>query len=334
MRAAADEAARSVIALYCRPLFGIPGTNLCALQRPAAPRIRWTYWWQAHFVDCLVDALRRGSSEASPALFDAQLRGMWLMQGLRFRNRYYDDMAWLALAAQRGGRTIASLEPVLRRAISEQWGGGAFWSVEHEFKNTPATAPISLYLARLGDHDTARRLTHWLTDRLADPDTGLFRDGMRLGPDGTLNIEGHLFTYNQGPVLGTWLELGDDESLAAIETLVGAVADHLTLPGTRVLKTHGSGDGGLFTGILVRYLALVATDARPSSDTRQVAAELVIDTAENLWEGRVTRGWRHVPVTCFPQDTSIEHGEVGERVELSTQLQAWMSFEAAQQVRG
>lgn len=325
----AAEAARSVLTTFAQPLLAIPGTNLCAEQRPKAPRGHWNYWWQAHFLDCVVDARQRGCSIVPRQLFARQLRGMWLRQGLRLSNRFYDDMAWLALAAQRGGRVIAALEQQLRASITPRWGGGSFWTVEHEYKATAATGPISLYLARRGDHTLARELTGWLTSQLAHPDTGLLRDGIRL-KGGALVVEEPVFTYNQGPVMGTWLALGDDASLAAVATQVAAIAAHLTIDDTCVLRTHGEGDGALFTGILTRYLALAANDDRLPETTRQTAARLVLATADNLWAGRVVRGWRYTPVTCFPQDTSLHHGELPEQMQLASQLQAWMALEAAE----
>ena len=49
-------------------------------------------------------------------------------------------------------------------------------------------------------------------------------------------------------------------------------------------STHGDGDGGLFTGILVRYLALAARSPALPSATREVAARLVRDNAHLLWD--------------------------------------------------
>ena len=53
-------------------------------------------------------------------------------------------------------------------------------------------------------------------------------------------------------------------------------------PDHRVLRTHGDGDGGLFSGILARYLALAAHSPALADGARQVARELVRGTAEAL----------------------------------------------------
>ncbi|MBB1515070.1 glycosyl hydrolase [Tessaracoccus sp. MC1679] len=322
----ADEAARSVLALFGRRLFGLPGTHLAVTARPGPPPRPWHYWWQAHLLDCMVDAHARGSATVPGRLIGRHLRGIRLRNWGRLPNRFYDDMAWLALAAHRAGRRTPSLDRALREALTDDLGGGAFWSLDRDFKNTAATGPIALHLARTGNILEASRLHDWLRANLADPRTGLFQDGLRLTPDGPAMVP-HVFTYNQGPVLGTMLELGRlDEAASHIE----AVATHLTHPGSRILRTHGDGDGGLFTGILTRYLALAAGDTRLPAESRREASGLVNAFADALWQGRDTRGWRGTAVTLFPVDTS-PHGAVpvAHTVELATQLQAWMAFEAA-----
>lgn len=328
----ADEAARSVVEVFGQRVFGwVPGTHLGAAARPGVGDGEWHYWWQAHFLDCLLDASERGSPAVSRALPVRHYRGIWLRNGMRFRNGYFDDMAWLALACQRAGLRRGRLGAELRSAVSDEWGGGAYWHRKRDFKNSAATGPIALYLARSGDLESARALVVWLQTHLRDPHTGLLRDGWRLegGPQPVLVP--HVFTYNQGPALGALLELGDEESLAEAARLVGDVARHLVHAGTSALITHGSGDGGLFTGILTRYLELAARDARLPSSARRQASALVSATAEALWQGRQVRRWRGRPVTVFPGDTG--DAPVPHRVELSTQLQAWMALEAAVRIR-
>ncbi|MHA6512562.1 glycoside hydrolase family 76 protein [Tessaracoccus sp. Z1128] len=330
----ADEAARSVLALFGGRWAGVPFTYLAATARPGRSSGPWHYWWQAHLLDCLVDARRRGSSMVDERLIGSQIRGIRLRNGGRLRNRYFDDMAWLALAAQRAGRPARGLDRVLRSAITDDWGGGAFWSLDRDVKNTAATGPIALYLARTGHLDEASRLLDWLHEHLADPASGLFRDGLRLAgphPRERVDLVPHVFTYNQGPVLGLMLALGRlDEAVRHVD----AVAAHLTHPGIRLLRTHGAGDGGLFTGILTRYLALAARDTRLPQHTRSTASLLTSDFGGALWAGRGTRGWRGGDVTVFPQDTSpTETAVVGHTVELAAQLQAWMALEAAATLR-
>ena len=59
------------------------------------------------------------------------------------------------------------------------------------------------------------------------------------------------------------LELGGEPNLRRAAELIRATSLHLVNDGGTgpLLRTHGSGDGGLFKGILVRYLAELAKEA-------------------------------------------------------------------------
>ena len=96
-----------------------------------------------------------------------------------------------------------------------------------------------------------------------------------------------------------------------------------------VARTEGGADSGLFTGILLRYLAVVAVTAELPDRTRDLAAAMVRATAEAFWQGRrtVTSG-RGRPCLVLPTRTDGRPDPEGP-VELSTQLQAWMALEAA-----
>jgi predicted alpha-1,6-mannanase (GH76 family) len=372
----ADQAACSVTRFFGQRLFFLPGTHIGAIERPsgglndlARP---WHYWWQAQYLDCLVDAGRRearaggrsgamsdGESRPSAAKLAMRLvTGIRLRNAYRFVNNYFDDMAWLALATGRlqelagdtgspaGRRNARALETLARQfdsACTDDLGGGTFWSKKRDFKNTPATAPVALFYARQGQPAKAQALLDWLDARLYDPDQGLYQDGLRISDGGRVVLESAVYTYNQGPVLGTLLELGGTANLERAASLVAAVARTLTrpaaLPGRNaaVLRCEGHGDGGLFTGILARYLALAAVDARLPGRTRAAAQALVNDTAEAFWEGRrivpatepLARRGSGLVFSALPELPAGVSYAAGSAVELSTQLQAWMVLEAA-----
>ncbi|HET9347524.1 MAG TPA: glycoside hydrolase family 76 protein, partial [Arthrobacter sp.] len=260
----ANEAARSVTRLFGQRLFFLPGTHIAAIVRPSG-RLKnlarpWHYWWQAHYVDCLVDTGRRelGTGGRPGARFDGADRpsagrlASRLVTGIRLRNlltvvnNYYDDMAWLALSTlrlehlardsrtkagrRRNARVLQSLTLQFDSASTDDLGGGTFWSKKRDFKNTPATAPVALYYARTGEAARAQALLDWLAARLFDPEQGLYRDGLRIAPGGDVVLESAIYTYNQGPVLGALLELGGQANLDRAAALVDAVARHLTRP--------------------------------------------------------------------------------------------------------
>ena len=374
--ARSDDAARSVTRHFGRRLLFLPGTHLAASVRPSTrfPGQPWNYWWQAHYVDCLVDTGLRelasgsrfdgGDYPSAGRLASRLVRTIRLRNFLRYVNSYYDDMAWLALAVlrldalaekahqpgrRRNARLQRSLSPQFESASTEHMGGGTFWSTTRDFKNTPATGPVALHFARSGKREQAQRLLDWLDATLFEPTRGLYLDGAWI-KEGKLVLAEEVYTYNQGPVLGALLELGGDGNLARAAALVDSVAEHLTVPGPPdgagklVLRGEGTGDGGLFTGILVRYLALAAGDVRLPAPTRATAGQLVLETAEELWAGRTVRtgaangtsakyddGW--LIFSKEPQRPAAETYPPGTAVELSTQLQAWMVLEAAARVR-
>lgn len=376
----ADEAARSVTRLFGQRLFFLPGTHIAAILRPSG-RLKnlsrpWHYWWQAHYLDCLVDAGRRelGSPGRPGAKFDGENRpsaghlASRLVTGIRLRNfltvvnNYYDDMAWLALATlrldklaedtrkhtgrERNAKVLQSLTLQFDSASTDELGGGTFWSTKRDFKNTPATAPVALYYARTGNRAKAQALLDWLDAKLYEPGQGLYRDGLRISGTGDVVLEETIYTYNQGPVLGALLELGGEANLERAAALVDAVARNLTHPApllgraAAVLRCEGTGDGGLFTGILVRYLALAAVDERLPAETRATSAALVNDTADALWEGRrilpaqdrLARPGSHLVFSDRTELPARRSYPEGAAVELSTQLQAWMVLEAAASV--
>ena len=240
----ADEAARSVTRLFGQRLFFLPGTHIAAIVRPSG-RVKnlarpWHYWWQAHYVDCLVDTGRRelGTEGRPGTRFDGENRpsagrlasqlvaGIRLRNFLTFVNNYYDDMAWLALSTlrleklaedsrkaagrRRNAKALQSLTLQFDSASTDDLGGGTFWSKKRDFKNTPATAPVALYYARTGKAAKAQALLDWLDARLFDPEQGMYQDGLRIAPGGDVVLESAIYTYNQGPVLGALLELGGD----------------------------------------------------------------------------------------------------------------------------
>lgn len=375
--ARADQAARSVTRMFGQRLFFLPGTHIAAIERPSG-RLKnlvrpWHYWWQAHYVDCLVDTGRRelargarfdgGNRPSAGRLASRLVTGIRLRNFLTVVNNYYDDMAWLALSTlrleklaeathkpgSRHERIRKSLTLQFDSASTDDLGGGTFWSTKRDFKNTPATAPVALYYARTGNTAKAQALVDWLHAKLFDPTHGMYQDGLRIGSNGEVVLEAAIYTYNQGPVLGALLELGGQPNLDRAAGLVDAIARHLTRPATlasgrtaAVLRCDGTGDGGLFTGILARYLALAAVDGRLPDRTRATAAALVTETAQALWEGRravdpaepLARQGAELVFSLFPETPASRAYPAGAAVELSTQLQAWMVLEAAAAVAG
>ncbi len=353
-RAASAEAA--IIARHFARLWGLPGTQLGVVGWPPTRRDRWfgswNYWWQAHLLDCLVDAQMRAPQPQRQKRIAAQLRGHHLRNIGRWTNSYYDDMAWLALAMERAGslagvqrhRALRTLTKQFTRAWMPEYGGGIPWRKQDRFFNAPANGPAGIFLARNGELRQAQMMADWIDETLIDPETHLVFDGIRDG-----SLVRALYTYCQGVVLGLETELAvrtkDDRHGPRVHRLVAAVAEHMAPGG--VIKVTGGGDGGLFNGVTIRYLALVAA-ALPGDSPEDVAARgtarhLVMTSAQSAWDFRQTVDglplfgvdWSSTAAVPAPEGGgghftggAVASSEVPER-DLSVQLSGWMLMEAA-----
>lgn len=341
MSAWAGRAAAAERAVHTRHLRWLPGLLDTRLGRPSWPgsgQLQWHYWWQAHLLDCMLDAYQRAPTQWRREAIAALVRGVRLRNLTSWVNNYYDDIAWLGLALQRtatltGLRKPGALDAIMRQLrFGRAPAGGMRWRVDDDFVNVPATGPAAIFYARRGNLGIATSLVDWMLEYLIDPDTGLIFDGARVNPDGSVrSIEPAIYSYCQGVLLGACVELGTATGAARwweqAESTVQAVAEHLTDGG--VLRGHGGGDGGLFTGILVRYLA-VAARALPDG---KVASRLVLDSAEAAWRNRGVADGGPVFGPEWTVPARPPAPGLPER-DLSVQLSGWMLLEAAAVLAG
>ncbi|MFF0149327.1 glycoside hydrolase family 76 protein [Amycolatopsis sulphurea] len=287
----------------------------------------WNYWWQAHLLDCLVDAQLRAPNPGRAQVIDRFVRSVHRRNFGTWVNEYYDDIAWLGLALQRVHAlklstvddALTAIDARLHEGWTDDLGGGIWWRRGDRFKNAPSNGPAAIFHARQGDATRARALTQWLTTTLVDPDTGLVRDGIRADSG---ELVKNIYTYCQGVYLGACLEQSEMDSAART---VRAVSVHLAPD--NVLRGQGGGDGGLFAAILARYLAL-AVPRLPDPESG-LARRIVLSSADACWQGAVvapggplfSAEWSR-PVPPLPL------GAVPER-DLSVQTGAWMLLEAA-----
>ena len=354
-RAASAEAA--IATRHLKKLWGLPGTQLGVVAWPAAAQQRrfgtWHYWWQAHLLDNLVDAQLRDPNPERLTSIARQIRGHRLRNLGSWVNDYYDDMAWLALALERAGRLPDVGRPKALEKLSEQFlnswvpedGGGIPWRKQDQFFNAPANGPAGLFLARYEDRlRRAQQMADWIDETLIDPETHLVFDGIKAG-----SLVRAQYTYCQGVVLGLETELAarteDPEHAERVHRLVAAVAEHMAPDG--VIKGAGGGDGGLFNGIVARYLALVVTTLPRSGPQDEKACEtatsVVLASAKAAWDNRQTA--EGLPVfgafwdrdaelpTAGTKDAEFVEGAVNSSAiperDLSVQLAGWMLMEAA-----
>jgi predicted alpha-1,6-mannanase (GH76 family) len=353
----AGSAEEAIAKRHLTKLWQLPGTQLGVCAWPSEPKFKrfqyWNYWWQAHLIDCLVDAQVRDPQPERKLRIERQVRAHRIRNTGRWINDYYDDMAWLAIALERASRLAGVERPKALEKLADQFlnawvpedGGGIPWRKQDQFFNAPANGPAGIFLARYDDRlRRAQQMADWIDETLIDPESGLVFDGIKAG-----SMVRAQYTYCQGVVLGLEAELAarteDVHHAQRVHRLVAAVRDHMAPDG--VIQGAGGGDGGLFGGILARYLALVAVTlpqrTPEDSEARATAKHLVLTSAESAWDNRQTVDGLPLFAAFWDRTAEIPRAggkeaqfvegavnasEVPER-DLSVQLSGWMLMEAA-----
>ncbi|WP_304325375.1 glycoside hydrolase family 76 protein [Corynebacterium frankenforstense] len=382
----ADLAENAINERHASNLWGLPRTNLAVTAWPPTSKeslfVRWHYWWQAHYLDCLIDAFERRGTKTRRARVRHTVRGIRIRNGGKLtRNRYYDDRAWLSLALGRinehTGRGTKKQTRDLEQAILAGIDGltGVLpWRVGETFYNVPSNGPAAIMMARTGRLDQAIAVVYWVMENLINDD-GLVMDGLRMrmhGPELVRDIH----PYCQGVMLGACLEIAlalreragfsADESISGwadadrvddampyitfVRSLVHALALEMATPQGVIDWDTGDGDGGLFKGILARYLADVAVrlpaDSPANRATKKIARRLVFNSADSVWNHRLEVDGLPVFATDWTDDARLPHNfglgphslaehtgmvRIAER-DLSVQLSGWMLMEAAARI--
>ncbi|MEV6279951.1 glycoside hydrolase family 76 protein [Nocardia sp. NPDC051832] len=346
-RQRAESAEQAIVRRHVRSLWGQPGLRLGKLVWPSSVAdlsfVKWCYWWQAHLLDCAVDAAHRTRDPERLDRVAALARGIRTRNLTGWTNRYYDDMGWLAITLERADRLLGvrfgDAVGDLREALLAGWNpevGAVPWRFGDDYYNTPAIGPTGIAFARLGELSRAGQLADFLHTRLRDPGSGLTLDGVHE-PGGQVNRT--TLTYCQGVAIGLETELAvrtsDSARRRRVTDLVAATGAGLTNAG--VIAASGGDDSGLFMGILARYLAEAALAL---DDT--TAARIVHDSARAAWENRAEVDglplfgvdWsRPVTVSGVPQIVAhlmLAPESPAENLspDLSVQLSGWMLLEA------
>ncbi|MFG6443836.1 glycoside hydrolase family 76 protein [Microbacterium sp. P07] len=345
-RAAAAE--RAVIERY---VGGIPGVSWARSAWPAVPlfgraegRARWHYWWSAHLVEAAVDAARHRPTGARRRRARAFARGIRVRNGGTLSRTFYDDLAWLGLAYERGAEVVGQRRATERIAARLEAAidpdvGAVPWQVGSRFFNAPANGPAAILFARTGRREAGRRLSDWMDAELRDPVNGLIVDGVDLDETHPRRAT-ELYTYCQGVALGAAVDLArsaDGARFAArAATLIAAITawtgPALVLPGA------GGGDRGLFAAIACRYLAEAARvfderadaagpDAGDADRAAASARSLVLANAEAVWNGRATVDG--LPLFAADWRARADPAPAAPERDLSVQLGGWLALESA-----
>lgn len=305
-----------------------------------AGNTNYNYWPQAHTLDVFTDAFLRTKNDVYKQRMKSLLTGTRIANGNKLQNDFYDDMEWLALASLRAYEATNDNDYLdaanilwtdIKTGVNANQGGGIAWRKSQlDYKNTPANAPAIIFACRLyrlknnaADLALAKELYSWMKTTLVDPSTGIIWDGINGNRDG--QISKNEFTYNQGVYMGAALELynvtKDGSYLQdAMRNASATIIDADISPGG-LLRSEGQGDGGLFKGILVRYLTLLIQSPDVTEANRTAYVKFMKYNAETLY----TKGIGRPQMTVSPDWKSAPPANV----DLTTQISGVTMIEAA-----
>ena len=193
------------------------------------------------------------------------------------KNPFNDDIMWLVIALTRaylftGERKYLdtakfNFDKTYARAWSDDLGGGLFWRIENETKNTCVNCPGAVaasYLAEAtgddGYWDKAAACLAWTVDHLFEPETGKVYDAMRV--DG--RVSKWSSTYNQGTFIGSslalWRHTGEGKYLRYARAAMKYTMEDMYDLGVMDNEEPGNDLPG-FKGILARYVRRFAEEA-------------------------------------------------------------------------
>lgn len=298
---------------------------------------QFQYWPNAHGLDVLIDAYERTGSASYRGYFDLWFQGVKARNGNTWNNEFYDDMEWIALALLRAYQATnetkykdATLElwGYIKQGWNENAGGGIAWRKSQPWsKNACSNGPAAILAARLyqefGDKEDlqwATRIYSWLKSTLVNPTTGAVWDNID-SRTGDINKD-WVFTYNQGTYIGAAVELHQifNERSYLNDAVLAADYTLSTLVENSILKSEGTGDGGLFKGIFVRYFTKLIQQERLDDLPYRRYIQFMEYNATTLWEQGTT-----TPATLFGPNW---RQRPGTSTGLTEQLSGCMLMEA------
>lgn len=294
-QAVADSSSEAMVNLFWNPsnkYFNYSNSGLTDFH----------YWPQAHALDVIIDAYNRTGDMLYFTSINDWYAGVKTKNGNSFYNDFYDDMEWNALAMLRAynatndekfkSAAIAVWEDI-QTGWNDNAGGGIAWKKDQLYsKNACSNGPASILAAQLyqqfGDNKNkqwALDIYSWEKEYLFNPSNGAVYDAIN-SQTGQTNTE-WIFTYNEGTFLGAALELykitGEKWYLNDAIKAADYTLNNLVNSNDRLLKEEGSGDGGLFKGIFVRYFTQLILHPDLNASTRDRYVNFLKLNAETLW---------------------------------------------------
>lgn len=217
-------------------------------------------------------------------------------------NPYNDDIMWLVIALTRatlltGERKYAQTAKVnydltFARAWDEEFmGGGLFWRVENQCKNSCVNCPGAIaacLLAKAMDdetyYDKAKAIIAWQNKVLTDTSNGHVSDCVNL--EGKYNHWAS--TYNQGTYVGAncllYAHTGEEEYRQNAEKAASFAMNEM-YHGGLMNNEEGGNDLPGFKGIMARWLRLFAL-----SFDKPEYMDWLRKNADSAWANKNSKG--------------------------------------------
>lgn len=295
------------------------------------------YWPQAHALDVVIDAYLRTGDTTYKNYMAQWFEGVKIKNGNSFRNDFYDDMEWNALALLRAYKATGDTK--YKEAALEIWeyikvgwnsnaGGGITWKKGMEYsKNACSNGPACILAARLyqefrdeSNKEWALKIYNWQKTTLFNSSNGMVYDNINSETGETQ--KSWIFTYNQGTFIGSAVELYKilGEKVYLNDAVLAADYTTSSLVSNSILKSEGTGDGGLFKGIFIRYFIDLIQQDRLDATAKKRYIQFLQHNGEIAWTQGTTK-----PAVFFGHDWRTKPGSA---TGLTEQLSGSMLMEA------
>lgn len=291
------------------------------------------YWPQAHALELSLDAYERSATGLQNSVINNWVVGVKAANNNSWRNEFYDDMAWNAIATLRAyditnddryKEAALAFWDYLLPGWSDVCGGGISWKSSSDYvnsKNACSTCPTGIFAARMytkfGDSKylkLAQDCYDWMRNTLFDTSTGAVSDNISLDSSEKENISTAVYSYNEGTFLGLCLELYkiNNESVYLRDAIKATDYTISNLASGSILKgTDGHGDGALFDGIFIRYFTqlIMCKDLTQNEKARYIA--ILKKNAVAAWnEGRSDDNFFSGRWTEKPSGTNYDNNNI------------------------
>lgn len=244
--------------------------------------IKADFWDFAEIFEIIVDAYENFGGEEYLKMFSEMYEHAISAYGESWeKNPFNDDIMWLCIALVRAHlltgekryleSAVSNFDMTWERAYSNDLGGGLWWRIENQSKNScvncPASIAASLIAKAVGDPsytEKAKLAIKWVSQNMYEEGIGKVYDAMNI--NGRINKWSS--TYNQGTFIGANMLLyrstGENQYLIRARDAASYTVNEMYKGGIMNNEENGNDLPG-FKGILARWLYRYALDQKDES---------------------------------------------------------------------